>query len=269
MSSWWGLPILGSEHGAQIDRLLLLTHLFMAAIFVGWFIYGIYVLFRFRSSRNPQASHDGARSKATYYIEAGVIVIEVLLLVALSVPFWSRYVVAVPDESEALQVRVVAQQYAWNFHYAGKDGVFGRTDQSFIDDELNPVGLDRDDPYGADDIVVRNQLYVPLKKPVVLWLSSQDVIHSFNIPEMRVKQDVIPGVRTHISFVPNLSTVDYQKLKGSDDRTFEIACAQLCGLGHYRMRGFLNVLEPEAFDAWFEENTPDPDAVEEYDPFFS
>lgn len=269
MSTWWGLPVLGSEHGAQIDRLLILTHLFMAAIFTGWFVYGIYALIRFRESRSPKANHAGARSKATYYVEAGVIAIEVLLLVALSIPFWSRYVVAVADEDGALHVRVVAQQYAWNFHYAGKDGVFGRTDQSFLDDELNPVGLDRDDPYGSDDIVVRNQLHVPLRRPVVLWLSSQDVIHSLNIPEMRVKQDVIPGVQTHISFVPTLSTAEYRKWKGSDDRTFEIACAQLCGLGHYRMRGFLHVLETEAFDEWFEDNTPDPDAEADYDPFFS
>lgn len=269
MSEWWGLPVLGSEHGAQIDRLLILTHLFMAAIFIGWFVYGTYVLFRFRKSRNPQASHGGARSTATYYIEAGVIVIEVLLLVALSVPFWSRYVVAVPNEADALQVRVVAQQYAWNFHYAGKDGLFGQTNAALIDDELNPVGLDRDDPNGKDDIVLRNQLYVPLNQPVVLWLSSQDVIHSFNIPEMRVKQDVIPGVRTHISFIPTMSTAAYRERKGSEGRTFEIACAQLCGLGHYRMRGFLYVLESEAFDQWIEDNTPDPDAQEEYDPFFS
>lgn len=269
MSEWWGLPVLGSEHGAQIDRLLIVTHLFMAIIFVGWFIYGAYVLFRFRKSRNPHASHQGARSRATYYIEAGVIAVEVLLLVALSVPFWSRYVVAVPDESDAFQVRVVAQQYAWNFHYAGKDGVFGQTSVSLIDDELNPVGLDREDPHAKDDIVLRNQLYVPLNQPVLLWMSSQDVIHSLNIPEMRVKQDVIPGVRSHISFTPTMSTEEYRKRKGSDDRTFEIACAQLCGLGHYRMRGFLTVLEPEAFEQWFEENTPDPAAQEEYDPFFS
>ncbi len=269
MSQWWGLPVLGSEHGAQIDRLLVYTHVFMALLFMGWFVYGVYVLFRFRKSRNPRANHDGARSRATYYIEAGVIVIEVLLLVGLSIPFWSRYVVAVPNEDEALQVRVVAQQFAWNFHYAGKDGVFGRTDASFVDDELNPVGLDREDPYGKDDIVTRNQLYVSVNKPVVLWLSSQDVIHSFNIPEMRVKQDVIPGVRTHISFVPTMSTAQYRKLKGDETRTFEIACAQLCGLGHYRMRGFLNVLEPEAFQQWIEDNTPNPEAEAEYDPFFS
>lgn len=268
MSQWWGLPVLASEHGAHIDRLLIVTHVFIAFLFAGWFAYGVYVLIRFRKSRQPRADHQGARSRATYYIEAVVIGVEVLLLVALSVPFWSRYVVAVPDEAAALQVRLVAQQYAWNFHYSGGDGVFGKTAPEFIDDELNPVGLDRDDPFGKDDIVLRNQLYLPVNRPAVIWMSSQDVIHSLNIPELRVKQDVIPGVQTHVSFEPTMTTEQYQSIKGSADRTFEIACAQLCGLGHYKMRGFLHVLSPESFAKWLEENTPDPNAVET-DPFFS
>ena len=290
------MPELASAHGGEVDRLMLIVHVFMVLFFLGWLLFGFYTLYRFRAKKNPKANYHGTHSHFTHYMEFGVIVFEIALLVGFSIPFWSKYVAADPTVTdETVEVRVLAQQFVWNVHYPGADGIFGRTDISLINDATNPVGLDREAPGAADDIVSVNQLYLPVDRPVVVHLSSKDVIHSFGIPEFRVKQDAIPGMTVPVQFTPTVTSNTFRAKKegmteadfiawadetratlpqlyqdeGMDavevlqqriDRTFEIACAQLCGLGHYRMRGFVHVLEPDEFDAWLEENTPDPDA---------
>ncbi|GMW00833.1 MAG: hypothetical protein AMXMBFR84_19700 [Candidatus Hydrogenedentota bacterium] len=260
-----GLPMLASKEGAEVDRLMLLVHLFMAVLFVGWLLYGVFILWRFRRSRNPKADPSGSRSRASYYIEMGVVAVEVLLLVAFSIPFWVKNVAALPSEADnPVIVRVVAQQYAWNVHYPGPDGLFGRTSPELMDDETNPVGLDREDEHAADDVVKLNQLYLPIDRRALIYLASKDVIHSFALPEFRVKKDVVPGTRNFVTFTPSVTTADLQKQTGDLDRTFEIACAQLCGLGHYRMRGFLFVVTGEEFDQYLKDNAPSGEA----DPFF-
>ena len=114
---------------------------------------------------------------------------------------------AMPPESQAVVVQVTAEQFAWNVRYAGPDGVFGRTDLKLIDLQSNPLGVDREGP-GADDVVTLNQLYLPANKPIIVKLRSKDVIHSFGVPEFRVKQDAIPGLTIPIWFVPNVTTAE-------------------------------------------------------------
>lgn len=243
--------MLGSEHGGQIDFLMFLVHNFMLALFVGWFIFFAYALYRFRQRRNPRARYKPVKSKALLGVEVGVVVVEVALLVGLAIPFWSREIVAQPAAAEnPVEVRVVAQQFAWNIHYPGLDGKFGRTDARLIDDQANPLGLDRDDPAGQDDVVTINQLYLPVNRPVTVHLTTLDVVHSFFVPEFRVKQDAIPGMSIPISFTPTVTTESMRAYYQDEARNYEIACAQLCGLGHFRMRGYVTVLEPEAFEAW-------------------
>ena len=107
-----------------------------------------------------------------------------------------------PSASEALIVQVTGEQFAWNVHYAGPDGVFGRTDITLIDLQSNPLGLDRSDPAAKDDITTLNQLYLPVNRPIIVRLRSKDVIHSFGVPEFRVKQDAVPGLTIPISSSP-------------------------------------------------------------------
>ena len=133
-----------------------------------------------------------------------------------------------PPDNQATVVRVVGEQFAWNIQYPGPDGKFGRTDVSLMAAD-NPLGLDRSDPAAKDDVTTINQLTLPVDKPVLVHLSTKDVIHSFGLYEMRVKQDAVPGLDMPVWFIPN-RIGDY-----------EIACSQLCGLGHYRMRGFVNI----------------------------
>ena len=125
-----------------------------------------------------------------------------------------------------------------------------------IDPQTNPLGLDSSDPNASDDILTINQLHLPVDKPAIIHLSSKDVLHSFGLPEMRVKQDIIPGLSIPTWFVPAMTTKEFQSIKGDSTITFEIACAQLCGLGHYRMRGFLTVETQAEFEAWLVEQGP-------------
>ena len=238
----WGLPVNISEHGAQIDRLITLLHIFMIALFAGWFIFLITALVKFRARQGHQAAYHQNHYKAPAYIEVFVALFEVLLLAGFSFPIVRHMRNEMPDASKALQVHITAEQFAWNIHYPGRDGKFGRTKPALIKPG-SPVGLDPDDPNGKDDIVTINQLNIPVNKPVIVHLTSKDVIHSFFLPVMRIKQDAIPGQMIPVWFEANKTG------------KFEIACAQLCGLGHYRMRGFFNVMAPEEFEKWVTSKT--------------
>jgi cytochrome c oxidase subunit 2 len=253
MTNWLGLPPLATAHGGQIDSLIGWTHIFMFVLFVGWGAFFAYVLIRFSRSRHPVANYAGVKSHASSYLEAGVLVVELVLLFAFSIPLWAARVDHVPAEAEALVVHVTGEQFAWNVRYAGPDGVFGRTDMKLIDLQSNPLGVDRSDPAAKDDVTTLNQVYLPANKPIIVKLRSKDVIHSFGVPEFRVKQDAIPGLTIPIWFVPNVTTAEMRQRTGDPEFQYEIACAQLCGLGHYRMRGFVTVLPPEEFDKWMEE----------------
>ena len=301
-----------SAHGSAIDNLIAYIHVFMAVLFVGWGIFFVYCLVKFRAGANPRAHYDAIKAKPSKYAEVVVIVIEAILLVGISMPVWASYRNEPPTD-DPLTVRVVAQQFAWNIHYPGPDGKFGKTKPGLVNETTNPIGLDRDgDPAAADDITSINNFYVPKGRDVVVRLSSKDVIHSFAVPLLRVKQDAIPGMEIPLWFKATKtndevreSLVETVALPDSADdveafvkqhgiKVFmddiaaatggaplarvggwvdadvvkalmaagvtevtmapkdpvNIQCAQLCGLGHYRMMGQMQIVEPEAFQAW-------------------
>ncbi len=236
----WGLPIDISTHGWHIDLLIKVIHVVMLVLFVGWALFLIYSLIRFRARAGQKAEYHTKHFKTPTYLEVAVIVTEVILLAAFSFPIWHRYTQEFPPRDKSLLVRVVAEQFAWNVHYPGKDRIFGKADVKLIS-SMNPLGLDPADPNGKDDVSTINQLEIPVNTPVIVDLSSKDVIHSFSLPVMRVKQDAIPGQTAPIWF------------EAKQPGEFEIACAQLCGLGHYRMKGFFTVVTQEKFDQWMAE----------------
>ena len=239
----WGLPLNASAHGAEIDRLIYVVHVFMALLFVGWLVFLITALIRFRSRPGHQAAYKAHHFKAPTYLEVVIALVEAVLLVGFSFPVFYHVRKALPPDSQSLHVRIAAEQFAWNVHYPGEDGIFGRTDVHLMS-AMNPLGLDTSDPHAQDDITSINQLHIPVNKPIIVNLTSKDVIHSFFIPVMRVKQDVVPG-----QVIP----VWFEAIKMGN---FEIACAQLCGLGHYRMRGYFTVETEEQFKAWLAQMKP-------------
>lgn len=236
----WGLPIDISAHGAEIDRLIYVVHWFMLVLFVGWIIFLVIALVRFRERPGHKATYKANHFKAPTYLEAAIAVFEIVLLFSFSIPIFYQVKKAFPPRDQSIQIRVIAEQFAWNIHYPGQDGIFGKSDINLIS-PTNPIGLDPNDPNGKDDITTINQMHIPVNTPVTVELSSKDVIHSFGVPVMRVKQDIIPG-----QIIP----IWFEAKKTGD---FEIACAQLCGLGHYRMRGFFVVKTKEEFSKWLAE----------------
>jgi len=251
-----GLPINMSVQGAAIDEINAIVHWLMLVLFVGWGIFFIVSLVKFRASKNAKADYVGVKSHLSSLLEAVVAVIEIVILFGFGFPIWAARVTDVPSTYESVHLRVVAQQFAWNFHYPGPDGKFGKTRADLVDEQENPVGLDRSSDNASDDFYTVNQLHVPVNKKIRIDLSSLDVIHSFTLPELRVKQDAIPGMVIPVHFTATMTSDEFLKTTigtKREGKSLEVTCAQLCGLGHYRMRGFFTVHDDEGYQAWLDE----------------
>ena len=235
-----GLPPQASAHAAQIDDMIVMLHWLMLVLFVGWIIFFVYTLIRFRASVHPKADYQGVTSHTSSYLDVVVVVVEAVILLAFAIPAWAVRVNAFPPEEGATVVHVIAKQFEWHVVYPGPDGRFGRRDASLIT-STNAIGLDRSDPNGADDIHSLAYLNLPVDTPVIVYLTTMDVIHSFGITSMRVKQDAIPGMEIPVWWEPTM-VGDY-----------EINCSQLCGLGHYRMRGFVTIMTQADYQAFLAE----------------
>ena len=253
MAEFLGLPPLASEHGAQVDWMILAIHNVMLLAFVGWLSFFIIPLFRYRQKKRPRANYRGFKGKFPFIFVAILAAVELVLLAFVSLPFWEREVAALPTDEDLVELRIVAQQFAWNVHYPGEDGVFGETAVEYVDSQTNPLGISPEDPYGEDDFTSLNQVHLPVGKRALIWLTSKDVVHSLGLPDFRVKQDAIPGMTIPVHFVPTMTTEELREQTNGARENFEIVCSQLCGLSHYRMRGFVVVESEEAFAAWKEE----------------
>jgi cytochrome c oxidase subunit II len=234
------LPPVASRHGEGID--VMLVYLLVTTgilIVIGHLILGYFIL-RFSRAAAVSPEHPGARAQRfwsvapalvmTFVAEGGVLV--------LGIPVFDQITQAPPADS--LVIEVTGEQFTWNVRYPGPDGKFGKTDPNLIDVD-NPLGLDPEDPASADDIHELALMYVPVNKPVHIRLRSKDVLHSFFLPYHRVKQDAVPGMTIDLWFVP------------TREGEFDIVCAELCGFGHYQMRGFLHVVSDEQFQQWLAE----------------
>jgi len=219
------LPPLKSDRIA-IDHALAITLAVTGLVFIitnlmlAWFGYA------YQDGPGAKAAywHDSPRLEMTWtLVTAGILAI--FLFNALSL--WAK--VTAPPPADAVLIEVTGQQFAWNVRYPGKDGVLGKTDHLQASQD-NPIGLVKDDPASKDDLLLLNQIYLPKDKPVRVQVRSMDVIHSFFLPNFRVKQDAMPGMTIDIWFTP------------TEVGDFEIACAEHCGLGHYRMRGAVHVV---------------------------
>ena len=250
------LPSDFSLHGDKIDFLIIITHYLMFFLFIGWGIYFIYTLIRFRSSNHPKANYKGVTSHYSTYVEIGIIIFEVFLIVGLALPYWTEIKISVPEEknielsntilkhrsdivsewapnddlhkyfttedvNKNLQiVHIIAQTFSYNVHYPGPDGKFGpRYKDKIQDDESEFIGLDWKHENSKDDIVLQDELILEVGKPVLIHLTSRDVIHSFYLPEFRVKQDAIPGQSVPIFFTPTITTAEF--LEGYDQSSDE------------------------------------------------
>ena len=253
---YFGLPVGISGVSGRIDEIIVIVHYLMLVLFVGWGIFFIVSLVKFRESKNKKANYKGVESHYSSVLEGAIAVIEIVILFGFAFPIWAERVNDVPDSRDAESIRVIAQQYAWNIHYPGEDGKFGDTRVDLVDEQDNPIGLDRSSEFGKDDFYTINQMHIPVNTKIRVDLSSKDVIHNFKLPELRVSQDAIPGMVIPVHFTATNTSKEFLKTAVGTKRegkSLEIACAQLCGLGHYRMKGYLTIHEKESYVAWLEE----------------
>lgn len=226
--AWW-LPDAISAHAKDYDAHLLLTLWVIGVLFVIAQALLAVTVFRFRDRGQQPSAIDGNHKLEWIWTTATAVIFIGLAIAGQGI--WAG--VHLKSNDQALKIEVLAKQFAWSYRYAGPDGVFARTSVKAIDDAGgNPFGVE-----GGDDIVAPI-LRVPAGRPVELLLKSRDVIHNFFVRELRIKQDVVPGMTIPLRF-----TAD-------KPGTYEVPCSELCGLGHHQMRGTLVVMPPEEFDAW-------------------
>jgi len=241
------LPPLSSVHGQKVDDLTLYVHLLMIALFIGWSGYFLYAIWRFRKGRNPKADYVGTTTHASSVIEVAVALVEGALLFGLAVPMWAMSSEKFPDPKTSTLIRVTGRQFNWMVRYPGADGVFGKQDINLVSSD-NPMGIIAKDPKlkntdtnGLDDVLLEtSEIAVPVNKPVIAYIGSLDVIHSFKVVTMRVTQDANPGMIIPIHFTPTVIGTNM------------IQCSQLCGNLHSTMQGLFKVMSQQDFDAWLQ-----------------
>jgi cytochrome c oxidase subunit 2 len=236
--TWW-LPVGASAAAASIDHQFAITYILMGIVFVaaqvglGFFAWK----YRDRGSSSPARYTHGHNGLEIVWTVLTLVLFVGLNLMSKSIWASERFRPAQPG---AVQVEVTGMQFQWYFRYPGPDGRFGATKPELEDASAGgeaALGLDTTDAASKDDVVT-GTMYVPVNREVEVILRAHDVIHSFFVPAMRFKQDAVPGLAIHMHFTP-ITTGDY-----------EIACAELCGMGHYKMHGMLKVVSQEEYDKW-------------------
>ncbi|MBL7683183.1 MAG: cytochrome c oxidase subunit II [Flavipsychrobacter sp.] len=242
------LPVSASEHGVEYDRMFLVTLAVTGIVFLitqtilFWFAY------RYQSTEK-RTSFFYAHNNKLELVWTTIPAIAMAVLVAIGLRNWMNMTSAAPKE--AMVVEVVGKQFNWIVRYPGKDGVMGKRDFRKINDANNVLGLDWNDKDNMDDVVAQNgELHLVVNKPVSILIGSRDVIHDVGLPHFRMKMDAVPGIVTTIWFTPTITTTKMKEITGNKDFVYEISCDQMCGKGHYSMRGTVIVETQAEYDAW-------------------
>ncbi len=235
MSPWWWTPI--ASNWGYIDDTILITFWVTGVVFVAVMLFMAYCAYRYRYQKGRRAEYRPENNKLELWL-TGLTTVGVVVMLTPGLFVWDQFV-TVPKG--AAEFEVLGQQWQWSYRFPGKDGVLGTSDVRNISDE-NPFGLNPKDPNGQDDILIEDSVvHLPLDKPVKVLLRSIDVLHDFYVPQFRAKMDMVPGQVTYFWFTPTRTG------------TFDVLCFELCGVGHYSMRGTVVVEKESAFQAWLEE----------------
>lgn len=248
VSPWWKTPI--ASNWGSIDTALDVTLWICAVAFVVLNLFMAWALWKYRHRDGHRAHYDpenpSLEKRLTFWTAIGIAGMLAPGLIA-----WSQYV-TVPED--AAVVEATGQQWQWSFRFPGPDGVLGTAAVGHITPD-NSFGVNPRDPYGRDDILVEtNELHLPLGKPVKVVLRSKDVLHDFYVPQFRAKMDLVPGIVTYFWLTPTKAG------------TYEILCAELCGVGHHEMRGTVVVESQQAFDTWLADQTTFGELMAEASP---
>ncbi|MDN0082818.1 cytochrome c oxidase subunit II [Crenobacter sp. SG2305] len=232
MSPWWLTPL--ASNWGQIDFTLAITIVITGVVFIVINLFVAYAVIRYRHRSGLRAAYQPENKK----LESWLIGITTVGIVAMLAPGLLVYAKLINPPDDALVLEVVGQQWQWSFRFPGKDGQLGSSGVEHIN-AGNPFGLNPLDPRGQDDVLVQgNEVHLPLGRPVKVLLRSKDVLHDFYVQPFRARMNLVPGMVTHFWFTP------------TKVGRFEILCAQLCGVGHYNMRGMVVVEDEATFQRW-------------------
>jgi len=234
-SPWWFSPL--ASNWGYMDTTINITFWITGVVYIAVILFVAYCVFRFRHREGIRAAYEPENNKLELWLTIGTAV-AVAALLTPGLIVWYDFVTVPKD---ATNVEVVGQQWSWNYRLPGKDGVLGKSDTRNVSSD-NPLGIDSKDPHGQDDVVIEaDALHLPVGKPVKMLLRSIDVLHDFYVPQFRAKMDIVPGMVTYFWFVPTRTG------------TYEVLCAELCGVGHHTMRGTVIVDDESAYQAWLKE----------------
>ncbi len=235
LSPWWWTPI--ASNWGYIDDTIIITFWITGVVFIAMIFFMAYCVFRYRYRPGRRAVYEPENKKLEWWL-TGLTTVGVAGMLAPGLFVWDQFITVPKDATE---FEVLAQQWQFTYRLPGQDGVMGTSDSRKIDSD-NPFGLNPDDANGQDDILIESdELHIPLDKPVKVLLRSIDVLHDFYVPQFRAKMDMVPGTVTYFWFTPTRTG------------TFDVLCFELCGVGHYAMRGKVVVDEEIPYRAWLAE----------------
>jgi cytochrome c oxidase subunit 2 len=229
----WELTPLASNWGAM-DTTIDITWVVTGSVFAAVNLFMAYAIIRYRYNKNRRSRYEPENKRLEAWL-TGLTTVGIAALLAPGLVVWGAFV-SVPDNAH--EVEVLGQQWHWSFRFPGEDGQLGAVHAGLVSDD-NPFGMDPDDEFGQDDVLVQSaRVRLPVDQPVKALLRSKDVIHNFQVAQFRAKMDLVPGQVSYIWLTPTRTG------------EFEILCAELCGVGHFAMRGMVEVVEQAAFDEW-------------------
>ena len=237
LSPWWFTPI--ASNWGSMDDTLLVTFWVTGMVFIAVMLFTAWCLYKYRHREGVTAEYEPENKKMEIWLTV-VTALGVAVMLAPGLWVWKDFV-TVPPGAEDRMFETLGKQWSWSYRFPGADGVLGRTEPRLVSDD-NPFGIDPNDPNSMDDVLVDDsEVHIPMGKPIKVVLRSLDVLHDFYVPQFRAKMDMVPGMVTYFWFTP------------TREGTFEMLCFELCGTGHYAMRGSVVVEEESVFRAWLQE----------------
>lgn len=242
------LPVSASENGVKFDSMFNITLIVTGIVFLITQALLFWFAFRYQTTETRKSQYF-AHSNKLELIWTTIPAIVMAVLVAVGLKNWASFTSAAP--ADATVVEIVGKQFNWLVRYPGKDKEIGKRDFRKINDANNVLGLDWSDPHNNDDIISqKGELHLVVNKPVKLLIGSRDVIHDVGLPHFRLKMDAVPGITTTMWFKPTVTTEEMKKITGNPNFVYEISCDQMCGKGHYSMRGTIIVETQAEYDKW-------------------
>jgi cytochrome c oxidase subunit 2 len=236
-----------SIQGEKVDEMIWVTLIITGIVFVITQVLLFWFAFKYQEKDNRKVFFF-AHSTKLELIWTAIPAITLTVLVVFGLRNWFFFTGEAPKN--AMVVEVTGKQFGWIFRYPGKDAVFGKKYYKNIDPAVNSVGIVWDDKLAQDDILTEQTMYVVKGQPVKLIIGSRDVIHDVGLSHFRLKMDAVPGIPTTMWFTPKFTTKEMKEKTGNPNFAYEISCDQICGNGHYSMKGIVEVVTQEEYDMW-------------------